>query len=123
MDKKYRFNKFRVLYKFWIEDDDYSIILNHEIMELLINIGKYKSLSSSAKEVGVSYRKAWGDIKNAEEKLGVKLMKRMRGGSSGGASILTPDAQKIILAWENFQNQIDNSISNLIIDFKKFVKY
>jgi molybdate transport repressor ModE-like protein len=43
--------------------------------------------------MGVSYRKAWGDLRTAEAFLGVKLVERRRGGSVGGEMCLTEDGR------------------------------
>ncbi|OFX40321.1 MAG: hypothetical protein A2X08_07640 [Bacteroidetes bacterium GWA2_32_17] len=118
----HKFNKFRVNYKIWLDSSDGVGILGEGKIELLKQIAQKKSLSAAAKVLNISYRKAWGDIKNAEFILGVKLIVRKRGGKYGGTSTLTDDARKIIEAWNNLHEKIDLNTESLIVEFKKFIK-
>lgn len=118
----HKFNKFRVNYKIWLDNSDGNGILGEGKIELLKQIDKTNSLSAAASMLKISYRKAWGDIKNAELMLGIKLIIRKRGGESGGTSVLTNDSKKIIKAWDNLHKKIDLNAANLIVEFKKFIK-
>ncbi len=118
----HKFNKFRVNYKIWLDSSDGIGILGEGKIELLKQIAQTNSLSAAANILKISYRKAWGDIKNAEFMLGIKLIVRKRGGKCGGTSTLTDDARKIIEAWDKLHNNIDTNIESLIIEFKKFIK-
>ncbi|NCO55925.1 MAG: ModE family transcriptional regulator [Bacteroidetes bacterium CG02_land_8_20_14_3_00_31_25] len=118
----HKFNKFRVNYKIWLEGSDGNGILGEGKIVLLKQIAQNKSLSAASKVLNISYRKAWGDIKNAEFILGVKLIFRKRGGKCGGTSTLTDDAKKIIKAWNELHEKIDLNTESLIVEFKKFIK-
>lgn len=50
---------------------------------LLEKIHSGQSLRSAAKSLGMSYRAAWGKIKNTEEVLGVALIERKAGRRAG----------------------------------------
>ncbi len=118
----HKYNKFRVNYKIWLDNIDGTGILGEGKVELLKQIDKTKSLSAAANILKISYRKAWGDIKNAEQMLGINLIIRKRGGEFGGASELTEDCVKIIEAWDNLHKKIDLNTESLIVEFKKFIK-
>jgi len=47
---------------------------------LLKSIEKHGSLISAAREMKISYRKAWGDLQKAETFLGFPLVEKQRGG-------------------------------------------
>jgi formylmethanofuran dehydrogenase subunit E len=67
---------------------------------LLEAIDKYGSINRAAKEINISYRKAWGYIKAMEERLGMKLVERQTGGKNGGGAVLTEDARKFLKNYE-----------------------
>jgi len=118
----HKFNNFRVDYKIWLDNSKDEGILGKGKIELLKQIDKTGSMMAAANKLKISYRKAWGDIKNAELLLGVQLIKRKRGGTAGGNSSLTKDAAKIIKAWNKLHTKVDNAIEDIIIEFKKFIK-
>jgi molybdate transport system regulatory protein len=64
------------------------------------------SLRAVADDLGISYRKAWGDLRKAEECLGVKLMERRRGGKGGGETTLTPEGERWLNAFRDFRNEM-----------------
>jgi molybdate transport system regulatory protein len=74
--------------------------------QLLFAIDRAGSLRKAAEELGISYRKAWGDIRAAEAHLGFELLRRQRGGSSGGSSALTERARQLLLAFEKVKTNI-----------------
>jgi len=119
---KHKFSNFRVDYKIWLENQEGEGILGEGMIELLRQIEKTGSLVAASNAQDISYRKAWGDIKNAELLLGVQLIDRKRGGESGGASTLTFDSIRIIEAWDKLHLKFDQSIEEMIIEFKRFIK-
>ena len=52
-------------------------------MKLLEKIQSGQSLRGAAKSLGMSYRAAWGKIKNTEEVLGVTLIEKKAGNRAG----------------------------------------
>jgi len=102
-------------YKIWIESLHGEGILGDGKWLLLQAIDEKGSLSAAANSLGISYRKAWGDIKKAETLLGIVLIDKQRGGSSGGASTLTEYGTKWLTLYKSFHGKIDKI-------FKKEVK-
>ncbi len=63
---------------------------------LLEAIEKHGSITAAAKEINISYRKAWGYIRAMEERLGMKLIERRTGGKDGGGAVLTDAAREFL---------------------------
>ncbi len=73
---------------------------------LLEAIDKYGSLNQAAKEINISYRKAWSYIKAMEERLGIKLIERQVGGKNGGGATLTKEAKEFLRKYELMEEGI-----------------
>lgn len=78
--------------------------------KLLAAVKEHGSISKAAAALGRSYRKAWGDIKRAEEAIGKPLVTRIRGGADGGQSVLTDFSERLLKAWEDYRRQAHASI-------------
>ena len=79
---------------------------------LLEAIGKHGSINQAAKEINISYRKAWGYIKAMEERLGFKLIERQTGGRNGGGAVLTEEAKKFLKKYEELERGIRESVDD-----------
>ena len=71
----------------------------------------------AADKLGISYRKAWGMIKETEEKLGFCLTEKHRGGQHGGNSVLTKEGKEMIEAYKDLLVEFDEAIYQIT---KKF---
>ena len=109
-------------YKIWLSTVSGDGIINETLWGLLNAIAETQSITAAAKQVGISYRKAWGDIKHTEDTLGYKLTKKFRGGKEGGRTILTPDATKLLEAYAALQKQFDESIETAFEAFQQKMK-
>jgi len=88
--------------KFWIEKDG-ELVLSDWRVDLLEAIEETGSLSGAAERLGVHYRRAWGKIKEMEERLRVTLIVTQSGGVDGGGTQLTPQAQDYIRKYRKFR--------------------
>lgn len=79
---------------------------------LLKAVEEKGSIQQAAVSLGRSYRKAWGDIKRAEEGLGRKLVLRYRGGAHGGRTELTEFGERLLAAWEKYECSVDKAVDN-----------
>jgi molybdate transport system regulatory protein len=91
--------------------------ISEATIELLKEIETYGSLKRAAQKQGLSYRKAWGDIKNAEKFLGFAIVEAVRGGKDGGLSRLTPDGQELVQAFRELHTEFNQAIYRIT---KKF---
>jgi len=97
-----------IKYKVWIEKDG-EIIIGMGREKLLREIERTGSISSAAKNLGISYKKAWQYIKAMEERLGIKLVESKKGGVKGGGSKLTPEAKKLLKEFEKILKEFEKT--------------
>ncbi len=95
--------------KLWIEVDG-KPVFGRGRRFLLEAIDKYGSINQAAKEINISYRKAWGYIKAMEERLGFKLIERQVGGKNGGGAVLTDEAKKFLKRYEELERGIRETV-------------
>ncbi|MBP7320559.1 MAG: LysR family transcriptional regulator [Lachnospiraceae bacterium] len=65
--------------------------------ELLERVEVTRSLNQAAKDMGMSYSKAWKSLKNTEENLGIQLL--IRKGPQG--SILSKEGSALVRLYQN----------------------
>lgn len=80
----------KINHRIWFELD--SKLFGKGPARLLQVVSQTHSLREAARQLGLSYTKAFQMIKTAEEQLGYPLLKRTIGGPQGGGSILSEQA-------------------------------
>lgn len=81
-------------------------------VRLLEAIAAFKSLSAAAKELRMSYRLAWKHIDLIEERIGIPVIVRQRGGPHGGGSDLTPEGKALLAAYHNFRREVEDHLQS-----------
>ena len=114
-------SRFEILlnYKLWLSSITGEGILEEDRYRLLQMVNETGSLASAASQMGISYRKAWGDVKEAEKLLGYELIIRQRGGKSGGTSTLTDKAKKLLEAYAALHTRLDDAVEDAYQEFQK----
>jgi molybdate transport repressor ModE-like protein len=114
-------SKFEIFfnYKLWLSSVTGEGIIEEDRYKLLQFIKEKGSLKAAADEMKISYRKAWGDLKKAEELLGYELISRHRGGKDGGQSQLTDKAIKLLEAYNVLHTRMDDAVENAYEEFRK----
>ena len=97
-----RHNGLGIRSKLWIEAGG-EPVFGRGRRFLLEAIETFGSINKAAREVGISYRKAWGHIKVMEERLGMKLVERQTGGRNGGGTLLTGEARDFLKKFEQLE--------------------
>ena len=91
------------------------------IAELLERVRELHTLRSAAMSMGMAYSKAWTIVKQSEENLGFRLLQSTTGGKNGGGATLTADAEKILLAYEEYSRELKQYANTLFAE--KFKDY
>jgi molybdate transport system regulatory protein len=102
-------NDIQIRSKVWIEVEG-EPVFGRGRRFLLEAIDSHGSINQAAKEVDISFRKAWGHIKAMEDRLGVKLVERQTGGKNGGGAALTADARKFLKKYETLEKGIQEFV-------------
>lgn len=101
----------------WIESID-GRFLGPGPIELLERIAETGSISSAAKEMKMSYKKAWDLINNLNAHTTNPIVIPQAGGEKGGGSVLTEDALQLI----NYHRQLRKSFAGFLEKESKKLK-
>ena len=110
IQKSFKFSNIQLNYKIWFSSEDGQNIMGDGKIRLLKTINEQGSLKAATNLLKISYRKAWGDIKKAENILGFQLINKLRGGPDGGSSSLTEEGQRLIISYDIFQKELNKFI-------------
>jgi molybdate transport system regulatory protein len=94
-------------HRVWLENTNGQDIVGDGKFDLLLCIDELESLMAAAEKLGISYRKAWGNVREIEQRLGFPIVDKHRGGKDGGKTILNPEGKKLIGAYKGFLSEID----------------
>jgi len=81
--------------------------LGHGRARLLELIDERGSLRQAAAEFGMSYRNAWGYLKELEKAAGFKLIERAPEGTSRSGMRLTARGREFVACYRKFQRSLD----------------
>jgi len=115
--------KLRARFKLWLSSKDAEGVFGDGKWRLLKAIETEGSLKKACELLHISYRKAWGDLKKAEDCLNVALLERHRGGNMGGRTVLTSQGKKWVKAYTRFRSDIEKVVEKAYErNIKKLVK-
>lgn len=117
-----KYSNIRLRFHIWMESENGSDVLDDGCWQLLKNIEQYHSLTRASNELGISYRKAWGDLRKAEKLLGFTLVEKHRGGASGGITVLTEEGKRFVQSYNEFHDEFTASVQPSIIKLKRSLK-
>jgi len=100
-------------YDLWLETVSKTRLLDGEGFALLLEIEKTGSLTASARNLGMSYRKAWGILRNVEQHLGFSLVDKRRGGASGGRTNLSREGRQLVRAYKSLHHDTDIAMKSI----------
>ncbi len=102
--------KLRAKFKLWLSTRNIEGVFGDGKWRLLKAIESTCSLTAASKSLRISYRKAWGDLKKAQDALNVPLVEKQRGGILGGRTNLTRKGKKWLKAYEKFRSDIEKAV-------------
>jgi len=95
--------------KLWVEKDGRLALSDYRV-QLLRHVGETGSLAEAAQRMRLSYRRAWGKVREMEQNLGVKLVESEAGGVGGGGSRLTPQGERLVALYARFRRAMERDL-------------
>jgi molybdate transport system regulatory protein len=86
--------------------EDNRFVFGDTEMRLLEAIARQGTLREGAATLGLSYRIAWGKLRDLEAAVGVRLVERTVGGRQGGSSRLTAPAQRLVERYRRYREAV-----------------
>ncbi len=96
-------------FKLWLSSEDAEGVFGDGKWRLLKSIDTEGSLRAASQSLHISYRKAWGDLKKAQQCLNVPLVEKQRGGALGGRTELTEQGKNWVDAYTRFRSDIEKA--------------
>ena len=97
----------------WVERDGH-VILGKGRLELLEAIDRWHSISAAARQLGMSYRRAWLLVQSVNEAAGEPLVEAATGGRQGGGARLTPRGRAATTIFRELQEQLHQAAAGLL---------
>ncbi|MFP5213553.1 MAG: winged helix-turn-helix domain-containing protein [Acidobacteriota bacterium] len=95
--------------KLWLEVNG-EPVFGRGRKRLLEAIDRCGSINRAAREIRLSYRRAWSYINAMEERLGIRMVERRAGGINGGGASLTAEARAFLLRYELMEKGIREAV-------------
>ncbi len=111
--------KLRARFKLWLSTRDIEGVFGDGKWRLLKAIESTGSLTAASKLLKISYRKAWGDLRKAQEALNIALVEKQRGGILGGQTALTEQGKKWVKSYTRFRDDIEKTVEKA---YEKHIK-
>ena len=103
-------DKLKPRVKLWFKGEDADGVFGDGKYRLLKSIEATGSLRAASELLHISYRKAWGDLKKAQNALGIVLIDQHRGGSQGGRTVLTEQGKRWLDAYSHFRREVETAV-------------
>ncbi len=105
-----RVKKLQAKFKLWLNGKDVEGVFGDGKWRLLQAVDAEGSLKVASEKLHISYRKAWGDLKKAQESLNCTLVEKQRGGRAGGRTVLTEQGKKWARAYSRFRRTVEKAV-------------
>ena len=86
--------------------------------DLLEAIDRHGSISSAAKSLEMSYRRAWLLVDTMNQCFEQPLVKSAKGGSGGGGAEVTEQGREVLAAFRSLQAELDRAVDARLAQFE-----
>ena len=101
--------------KLWIEKAGLLALSDYRV-RLLQHVADTGSLAQAAERMELSYRRAWGKIKEMERNLGERLVQSEVGGVGGGRTRLTPRGERLLAQYRRFRAAVEADVGREFVE-------
>ena len=102
---------YQIKTSFWI-DLDGNRCFGKGKMQLLEWIDQTGSINKAAKQMNMSYKKAWTMIAELNQQFSKPMVVTQSGGKEGGGTVLTDDAKQLMKYYTALNQRIDQFAAN-----------
>lgn len=95
--------------KVWLEVDG-KPFMGQGRERLLRAVEKTGSINAAAAELGMTYRRAWGQLNEMAAVAPFPIFFRTKGGTGGGGTQLTPEAKELLDQYAQLRASFDEQI-------------
>ncbi len=100
----------RPKFKVWIVFKD-EVKFGDGRADLLDLIDELGSIKRAVARFGMSYRNAWGYLRELEKAAGYPLLQRGPGGSPGSGTRLTPQGRRFLDRYRRFRSAVETDVT------------
>ncbi len=104
--------------KLWVEKDGQLVLSDYRVRILQL-VEETGSLAQAAERLGLSYRRAWGKVREIERNLGLSLVESEVGGAGGGSSSLTKDGRRLVALYQRLRRRMEGELGR---EFRQLFK-
>ena len=97
---------YQIKTSFWI-DLDGSRCFGKGKMQLLLLIDQTGSINKAAKQMNMSYKKAWTMIAELNQQFSKPMVVTQSGGKEGGGTVLTEDAKQLMQYYRELNHRLE----------------
>lgn len=99
--------------KLWLEGANGRLLFSDYRARLLRLVCETGSLAQAAATMHLSYRRAWGKIREIEQNLGRQIVQSEVGGAGGGKTHLTDEGMRLLVAYERFAHEVGSAVEQI----------
>lgn len=103
-----------------------KIFFGPGVLHLLEGIVATESINGAARQMSMSYNKAWRILNQAEKEMGFKLVEKNVGGSNGGGTIVTSAGkqfmEKFLIFQKHMYQEADKCFNEIFNEFLEETK-
>jgi molybdate transport system regulatory protein len=99
-------------WKLWLEYDG-EYVFGPGAYAILESIDEEGTITAGAAALDMSYRYAWGIVKDIEKKLGVRILDTFRGGNvGGGGAKITQEGRKLMDLFAAVKKRLESATAD-----------
>lgn len=91
-------------------------------VELLSRIASTGSISEAARQMGMSYNRAWLHIQDLNQGFKAPLVVSLRGGSAGGGAALTKTGERVLTLYQKLEAEAKAATAKTWNDIQKLLR-
>lgn len=105
---------FQLRSKIWLEVDGRPF-LGDGRFRILSAIHRQGSINAASRQLGMSYRKVWAQLRDMEQTAPFSLLEKRTGGKNGGATHLTANALELLEKFSAMKAKVNSEADRCFV--------